>query len=127
MQELDIMPRPRYHCAFCNKRFESRNALRKHVNHAHTYRYETDDELLARVARLPSDLRKRVPEVEHDTPTPPERPESMQIITINMPRAWVKWLDGCDTYPSRSEAIRVAVREFIIKQAAIDAFLEGEQ
>lgn len=44
----------------------------------------------------------------------------MKIITVNLPEAYLKTMDksigdkGC--YPSRSEFIRVAVREFLMKE-----------
>ena len=40
----------------------------------------------------------------------------MQIITINLPEKYlaaIKTLNECGVYPSRSEAIRVALREFL--------------
>lgn len=46
----------------------------------------------------------------------------MRIITVNLPESYIKALDQLSgeelsrIYPSRSEAIRVAVREFLIKE-----------
>lgn len=44
----------------------------------------------------------------------------MKIITINLPESYLKAVDSLVgneyLYPSRSEAIRVAVREFLIKE-----------
>jgi len=44
----------------------------------------------------------------------------MRIITVNLPETYIKQIDGMigdeRFYPSRSELIRVAVREFLIQQ-----------
>lgn len=43
----------------------------------------------------------------------------MKIITINVPESYVKQMDSMigedEIYPSRSELVRVAVREFLIR------------
>jgi len=41
----------------------------------------------------------------------------MQIITINLPEKYlaaIKTLNECGVYPSRSEAIRIALRDFLM-------------
>lgn len=47
----------------------------------------------------------------------------MRIITVYIPEAYLKIIDSLightGVYPSRSELIRVAVREFLIKELAI--------
>lgn len=44
----------------------------------------------------------------------------MKIITVNLPVSYLKMIDGLvgDTalYPSRSELIRVAVRDFLVRE-----------
>ena len=44
----------------------------------------------------------------------------MRIITVNLPRSYIKAIDtlvgGQGLYPSRSELIRVAVRDFLIRE-----------
>lgn len=46
----------------------------------------------------------------------------MRVITVNIPVPYLKTIDGLvgekALYPSRSEIIRVAVREFLIKELA---------
>ena len=91
------------------------------------------------IRRLPSDMRracwnerglKPVREKDHkayNTDHGAGGDGAHQIVSINLPRAWITWLDNNPTYTSRSEAVRMAVREFIIRQANLDAFLEGEQ
>jgi Arc/MetJ-type ribon-helix-helix transcriptional regulator len=61
----------------------------------------------------------------------------MRIITVNLPESYLKALDdlsGDDSkhphrkYPSRSEAIRVAVREFLIKELeSVHSFTNFQQ
>ena len=74
------------------------------------------------VARIPDDLRalkRAMRAMNGDTLGSQTTP--MQIITINVPRTWVKWLDKANpAFQSRSEAIRVAIRDFIIQQSRID-------
>jgi len=54
-----------------------------------------------------------------------EHSDRMQIVTINMPRQWVQVLDAMgDTYTSRSEAIRVAIRDFLLREMGLAAALE---
>lgn len=44
----------------------------------------------------------------------------MKIITVNLPVSYLKMLDGLvgeqGLYPSRSELVRVAVRDFLIRE-----------
>ena len=44
----------------------------------------------------------------------------MRIITVNLPRSYIKAIEGLTgitgLYPSRSELIRVAVRDFLIRE-----------
>lgn len=44
----------------------------------------------------------------------------MRVITINLPQSYIKALNSISgkgtLYPSRSELIRIAVREFLIKE-----------
>jgi Arc/MetJ-type ribon-helix-helix transcriptional regulator len=44
----------------------------------------------------------------------------MKIITVNLPESYIKAIDNLigekAVYPSRSELVRVAVREFLIKE-----------
>ena len=44
----------------------------------------------------------------------------MKIITVNLPLSYLKMIDGLtgekNLFPSRSELIRVAVREFLIRE-----------
>lgn len=44
----------------------------------------------------------------------------MRIITVNLPESYLKVIDGLTggkgLYPSRSELIRVAIREFLIRE-----------
>ena len=53
----------------------------------------------------------------------PENPEGkMKIITINVPSKWLdifRKLQDAGLYPSRSEAIRSAIRDFMDKQFAL--------
>lgn len=44
----------------------------------------------------------------------------MKILTINLPKSWLKAIDKLvgSIYPSRSEVIRVALRRFILKEIA---------
>jgi Arc/MetJ-type ribon-helix-helix transcriptional regulator len=51
----------------------------------------------------------------------------MKIITVNLPESYIKTIDKLvgesSIYPSRSELIRVAVREFLIKELdAVNSF-----
>lgn len=53
----------------------------------------------------------------------------MRIITVNLPESYIKAIDtliGEDAvYPSRSELVRVAVREFLIKELeAVKSFTQ---
>ncbi len=53
----------------------------------------------------------------------------MQIITINLPEKYlaaIKTLNECGVYPSRSEAIRVALREFLDDELKMYQDLEDE-
>ena len=53
----------------------------------------------------------------------------MQIITINLPEKYlaaIKTLNECGVYPSRSEAIRVALREFLDDELKMYMDLEDE-
>jgi antitoxin ParD1/3/4 len=47
----------------------------------------------------------------------------MRIVTVNLPQAYIKTIEGLvgDTglYPSRSELIRVAIRDFLMKELEI--------
>ena len=69
------------------------------------------------------------PHIAPPTPNTPwvhgEHSDRMQIVTINMPRQWVQILDAMsDTYTSRSEAIRVAIRDFLLREMGLAAALE---
>ena len=53
----------------------------------------------------------------------------MKILTVNLPQAYLKAIDELtgdkNLYPSRSELIRVAVREFLIKELeAVKSFTD---
>jgi antitoxin ParD1/3/4 len=47
----------------------------------------------------------------------------MRIVTVNLPQAYIKTIEGFvgenGLYPSRSELIRVAIREFLMKELEI--------
>jgi Arc/MetJ-type ribon-helix-helix transcriptional regulator len=47
----------------------------------------------------------------------------VKIVTVNLPEAYIKTIEGLvgedGLYPSRSELIRVATRDFLIKEIAI--------
>jgi Arc/MetJ-type ribon-helix-helix transcriptional regulator len=49
---------------------------------------------------------------------------NMHIITVNLPESYVVAVDALSgpkgIYPSRSELIRVAVREFLLRELALD-------
>jgi Arc/MetJ-type ribon-helix-helix transcriptional regulator len=56
----------------------------------------------------------------------------MRIITVNLPESYLKAMDKLlgekAIYPSRSELIRVAVREFLIKELeAVKSFSDFQQ
>jgi hypothetical protein len=42
--------------------------------------------------------------------------DATQLISIKVPRAWCRWLADLEHYPSRSEAIRTAIRDFILRE-----------
>ncbi len=53
----------------------------------------------------------------------------MKIITVNLPESYIKAIDNLigekAIYPSRSELVRVAVREFLIKELeAVKSFTQ---
>jgi antitoxin ParD1/3/4 len=53
----------------------------------------------------------------------------MQIITINLPEKYlaaIQTLNECGVYPSRSEAIRIALREFLDDELKMYQDLEDE-
>ncbi len=53
----------------------------------------------------------------------------MKIITINLPEKYlqaIKILNDMGVYPSRSEAIRVALREFLAKELNMFKDLDDE-
>ena len=51
----------------------------------------------------------------------------MKIITINVPKIFLKAFKQIEEhYSSRSEAIRVAIREFLIKEIKLNGLLTGE-
>ena len=62
-----------------------------------------------------------------DEPRPNYGPlvDTMQIITVNVPRRWVAVLDAMkSSYLSRSEAIRTAIRDFFLREMSLAAALE---
>ena len=53
----------------------------------------------------------------------------MKIITVNLPESYLRLIENeigeNGIFPSRSELIRVAVREFLIKElASVDSFIQ---
>lgn len=47
----------------------------------------------------------------------------MRIVTVNLPQAYIKTIEGLvgenALYPSRSELIRVAIRDFLMKELEV--------
>lgn len=53
----------------------------------------------------------------------------MKIITINLPEKYlsaIQILNDLGIYPSRSEAIRIALRDFLANELKMDQDLENE-
>ena len=56
--------------------------------------------------------------------------KKMKIITINLPEKYlsaIQTLNDYGIYPSRSEAIRIALRDFLNEELKMDADLEEEK
>ena len=54
----------------------------------------------------------------------------MKIITINLPEKYlsaIQTLNDAGIYPSRSEAIRIALRDFLNEELKMDQDLEEEK
>jgi antitoxin ParD1/3/4 len=52
----------------------------------------------------------------------------MKVVTVHLPEAYVEAIDELvkrKVYPNRAEAIRMAVRDFIRREARIVAELDG--
>jgi len=111
-----------HHCPFCSASFDTRQALLQH----HQYKHrpvgpQLGTDLSRAIATLPTDMRKLSKRMDAgNQQTIDVESTPLQIITINAPRAWVKWLDTRSGFASRSEAIRVAIRDFIIRQTALE-------
>ena len=53
--------------------------------------------------------------------------ETMKVFTLNIPTIYWEAFEVLQThYPSKSEIMRVALRDFLVKELAFDSLLTGE-
>ncbi len=59
----------------------------------------------------------------------PKTEDKMVMVSVHIPRKWLEELDELvakGLFPSRSEAIRVAIRDLLLKSTRPEEYSEGE-